>query len=62
VNADINEKTFRMGLGLTWIFKDRLSVILNHDIDLISSQGVDRDLVRHRTGLSVRYTFGIARN
>lgn len=61
VVADIEEDTFRAGLGLTWAFAERWDAMVTYDYDNVSSDSAVREYDRHRVLLSTRYTFGFGR-
>ncbi len=57
VHADIDEKTTRFGLGLSWQPTKNWSVSGTYDLDDVSSDDVNRGQNRSRYGVSARFTF-----
>jgi predicted porin len=57
VHEDIDEKTTRFGLGLSWQPTKNWSVSGTCDLDDVNSDDVNRGQNRSRYGVSARYTF-----
>lgn len=57
VHADTDEKTTRLGLGLTWLPTKNWSVSATYDLDRVNSDSADREQSRDRVGVSGRYSF-----
>jgi predicted porin len=57
VHADADEKTTRLGLGLSWQPTKNWSVSGTCDLDDVNSDDVNRGQNRSRYGVSARYTF-----
>ena len=55
--VDIDEKTVRFGLGLSWQPTKNWTVSGTYDLDDVSSDDVNREQNRSRYGVNARYTF-----
>ncbi len=55
--ADVDEKTTRFGLGLSWLPTKNWTVTGTYDLDDVSSDLANREQSRDRLGVSARYTF-----
>ena len=57
VHADIDEKTTRFGLGLSWQPTKNWTVTGTYDLDDVNSGDPNRDQNRDRFGVTARFTF-----
>lgn len=57
VNVDVEEKTTRLGLALSWRPNKNWTVIGSYDYDDVNSDDVNRGQNRDRLGVSARFTF-----
>ncbi|RXK55796.1 hypothetical protein ESB00_07895 [Oleiharenicola lentus] len=57
VNVDVEEKTTRLGLALSWRPTKNWTVIGSYDYDDVNSDDVNRGQNRDRLGVSARFTF-----
>ncbi len=54
---DVEEKTTRLGLALSWRPTKNWTVIGSYDYDDVNSDDVNRGQNRNRLGVSARFTF-----
>jgi predicted porin len=56
-HVDVDEKTTRLGLGLSWLPTKNWTLSGTYDLDEVNSDAANRDQHRERAGVSARYTF-----
>jgi predicted porin len=56
-HVDVDEKTTRLGLGLSWLPTKNWTLSGTYDLDDVNSDAANRDQHRERAGVSARYTF-----
>lgn len=57
LHDDIDEKTTRCGVGLSWLPTKNWVVTATYDLDRVNSDDANRDQTRDRVGISGRYSF-----
>jgi long-subunit fatty acid transport protein len=57
VHADVDEKTTRLGLALSWRPNKNWTVSGTYDHDEVNSDDANREQTRDRLGVSARFTF-----